>query len=93
VHLLDAEGQVLAQHDGVPAVGFRPTSGWAAGEVVLDSHWLVAPGAGAFDGARLSVGLYDPATGQRSAVLAGPGLRVGPGAIDSYLLEIDQGIR
>ncbi len=93
VHLLDPEGQVAAQHDGVPEVGFRPTSSWAAGEVVVDTHWLVAPGVEALDGARLSIGLYDPATGQRSEVVEATDLRAGPGAIDSYVLEVDQGIR
>lgn len=84
VHLIDENGQVLAQHDGVPEVGFRPTSGWAAGELVVDSHWLVAPGADSFKGARLAIGLYDPASGARSHLLNAPG------EIDSYLLDMGQ---
>ncbi len=40
VFLLDASGQLVAQHDGFPFEGQRPTSGWAAGEVVYDPHPL-----------------------------------------------------
>lgn len=89
-HLLDPAGQVVAQNDAVPEVGFRPTSGWAPGEIIVDSHWLVIPEGRALDGARLSIGLYDPVTGQRSDVLEVSGLHDGPGALDSYLLDVEQ---
>ncbi|MBK8020481.1 MAG: glycosyltransferase family 39 protein [Chloroflexi bacterium] len=65
VQLLDASGQVVAQSDAVPASGTRPTTGWRAGEVVIDEHRLrfnerATPGT-----ARLIAGLYDPLTGRR----------------------------
>jgi hypothetical protein len=86
VHLLDADGQLVAQHDGVPGVGFRPVSSWGTGEVVADAHWLKIP-AGKLDIIdEVAVGLYDPATGQRSF------LRNVPGEIDSLILEFEQGI-
>ncbi len=93
VHLLNSAGEVVAQHDGLPEVGFRPTSSWEPGEVVLDSHWLIAPQGQVPDGARLSIGLYEPATGQRSRIVELPGLRDEPGAIDSYLLDIETVLR
>jgi hypothetical protein len=34
VHLLDVEGRVVAGHDGEPAFGARPTTGWVPGEYV-----------------------------------------------------------
>jgi hypothetical protein len=62
-HVLDPSGEIVAQHDGVPADWTRPTRGWVAGEYVLDGHDLeLPPGA---TGLRLRIGLYDPATGDR----------------------------
>ena len=66
---------MLAQHDGQPANGTRPTPGWLAGEIIRDTHvltWSSAPGA-VSDGrgpdvsghAAFRVGLYDGETGTR----------------------------
>lgn len=60
-HLLGPGGALLAQHDGVPAVGFRPTSGWQPGERIADDHWIELPAGAALAEATLSVGLYRPA--------------------------------
>jgi hypothetical protein len=43
VHLLDADGQVVAQHDGDPVGGFTPTTRWRAGELIADRHRLSLP--------------------------------------------------
>ena len=59
-HVLDASGNLLAQHDGVPAVGFRPAAGWQPGELIADDHWIVLPEGGLPAGGTLSVGLYRP---------------------------------
>ncbi|MEM7115960.1 MAG: hypothetical protein AAF614_26195 [Chloroflexota bacterium] len=64
IHLVDANGQIFAQADGEPAGWTRPTTGWAAGEFVLDTHQLALP-ENLPDNLELRVGLYDPATGQR----------------------------
>ncbi|MEA3408149.1 MAG: glycosyltransferase family 39 protein [Chloroflexota bacterium] len=64
-HLLDEEGKLVAQHDGPPAGGARPTAGWVKGEYVVDSHrlaWLDADYAGR---AVLEVGFYEPTSGER----------------------------
>jgi len=79
VHLLDAEGQIVAQHDGQPQNGAYPTSVWDRGEVVADEHILDLPAdlpAGRY---RLRVGWYLPASGDRLPV-------VGDG--DSVELEV-----
>ncbi len=60
-HLLDPAGNLLAQHDGVPAVGFRPVASWQPGELIADDHWIVLSEGGLPAGATLSVGLYRPA--------------------------------
>ena len=64
VHLLDAAGGKVAQHDGVPFGGIYPTSRWAAGELVRDVHTLQLP-ADLAAGVPLRVGLYDTATQAR----------------------------
>jgi hypothetical protein len=71
VQLLPAEGETdprpIAQHDGAPADGRRPTTSWRPGEVVADSHALDLPAPPAA-GQRLVVALYDPVTGERLPV-------------------------
>jgi hypothetical protein len=65
VHLLDADGAIVAQHDGPPGEGEQPTLGWLPGEYLTDTHPLQLP-TDLPDGTyRLAVGLYDPATSLR----------------------------
>lgn len=64
-HLLNPSGQVVAQHDGWPAAGAHPTTGWVRDEIIIDDHLLtfVVPD---FQGmGQIEVGLYDQATGKR----------------------------
>lgn len=60
VHLIDAEGHILAQSDRIPADWTRPTTGWAVGEVVTDLHTFASD-----EGDHLRLGWYDPITNQR----------------------------
>lgn len=67
VHLLDAEGRIVAQSDALPGSGYAANR-WLPGEVVVDTHVLKvpAPAGDAPPGPyRLLVGMYDPITGQR----------------------------
>ncbi|HOU14301.1 MAG TPA: glycosyltransferase family 39 protein [Anaerolineae bacterium] len=63
-HLIGEDGKIVAQHDGKPVGGLRPTGGWLAGEILVDPHVLtwqreyVGP-------ATLRLGLYDATTGAR----------------------------
>ena len=71
VHLLDAKGQIVAQHDGQPQNGAYPTSVWDTGEVIADEHVLDLPAdlpAGSY---RLRVGWYLPDSGDRLPVTGG----------------------
>src|SRR5581483_9609383 len=78
VHLVDAAGRLVAQHDGEPDGGRFPTSLWTPGEGVTDAHALSLPTdlpAGRYT---LLAGAYDRQTGAR---LSGPGgdtLDLGP---------------
>jgi hypothetical protein len=65
VHWTDDTGAVVAQHDGVPAAGRRPTSTWARGETVVDRHAARLP-AGWQGRLYVVVGWYNPVTGERA---------------------------
>ncbi len=77
IHLLDDEGEIRAQGDGLPCEGTRLTSGWMEGEVIVDAHEVrlgedVAPGRYC-----LIWGMYDAKTGARLPVFDGEGRRLG----------------
>jgi len=78
-HLLAADGHLLAQHDSPPASGQRATDEWLPGEFIVDPHRLIWRDTNYGGPARLVVGLYDPATGER--------LRTADGA-DSVTLPV-----
>jgi mannosyltransferase len=68
-HVLDANDHVVAQHDGEPAGGTRPTTAWQPGETVQDRHGIVLPAllpAGTYT---IEVGMYLPQGGTRAEVL------------------------
>jgi hypothetical protein len=64
VHLLDAQGKVVAAGDAVPGNGNFPTTGWIEDEYITDAHTLslenVPPGT-----YPIEIGVYDPVTGTR----------------------------
>lgn len=62
VHLIGPDERIWGQHDGAPANWTRPTTGWAQGEYVIDTHSF-AVGEDAPSGEyRLCVGWYDAQT-------------------------------
>ncbi|MBV9120654.1 MAG: glycosyltransferase family 39 protein [Chloroflexi bacterium] len=66
VHLLNARGDTVAQHDGAPVAGTRPTSSWQAGDAIDDRHGLLTASTMPPGTYRLETGLYD-ASGKRLA--------------------------
>jgi hypothetical protein len=80
VHLLDADGSALGQHDGPPREGAYPTSWWLGGQIVVDRHTIQLSGP-VTGPARLQVGLYDPATLVRLPAYDGQGQRLADDAI------------
>lgn len=65
VHLVDENGVIVAQADGEPVSWSRPTTGWAPGEYVRDSHTLTLPAGSSLADLAIRVGLYHPQTGDR----------------------------
>jgi len=68
VHLLDADGNLVAQADGVPNDGLSPTTIWQPGDVVRDVHRF-PPGTVLPPGGRVLVGAYRADTGERAPVM------------------------
>lgn len=68
LQLIDAQGQLIAQSDSVPAQATRPTTGWRPGEYIVDAHTLQFNDLAAPGGATLIAGVYDSRTGQRVLV-------------------------
>ncbi len=71
VHLVDAAGNVVAQHDGIPANGSEPTTGWAVGEYITDPVAISLPADMPAGEYAVVVGVYLPATGARLPVTTG----------------------
>jgi hypothetical protein len=80
VHVMDSQGQLVAQSDAVPRNWSYPTSGWLPNEWIGDPHKLVLPKdvAGPVE---IWVGMYDPATGRRLGPPGDPTGRVRLGII------------
>ena len=62
IHLLDSEGNLIAQADSPPAAGTYPTSLWDADEIVIDKRQLPELASGHYT---IQVGLYRTETGER----------------------------
>ena len=69
VHLLDANGQIVAQRDAVPRDGTRPTTSWLPGEVITDEYPLALPADLAAGTYTLQVGMYNTLTQERLPML------------------------
>jgi hypothetical protein len=65
VHLLDANGNLVAGNDTQPLAGRYPTSLWAAGETIPDRHSLPLPPDLPPGSYQLAIGLYHHPTGER----------------------------
>jgi hypothetical protein len=70
-HLVDAEGNVVAQKDNPPVDGFYPTSEWEPGEIVRDQYDLVISPDALPGKYQLEVGMYLADTGERLSVFQG----------------------
>jgi hypothetical protein len=80
LHLIDENGKVIAQWDGVPMQGAYPTSYWLPGESLLDYWVLKLPEDLPVANASLRIGIYDPLSGERLPVVQ-DGIVVGDGII------------
>jgi hypothetical protein len=70
-HLVDANGELVAQQDNWPVNGRWPPTCWSPAESIVDSYSITLPGelpAGSYN---LLTGLYDASTGARISLAAG----------------------
>jgi hypothetical protein len=65
VHLLDAHGHIIAQHDSEPGNGFAPMTHWQAGRPVSDRIGVVIPPGTPPGEYSLVMGVYRGDTGER----------------------------
>jgi hypothetical protein len=75
-HLLSANGDLVAQRDGPPIYGVRPTPSWRAGEVIEDSRDIFLSDTIPSGEYELSVGMYDLETMQRLPARTSAGERL-----------------
>jgi hypothetical protein len=87
VHAVDQNGALVAQHDGPPRMGLYPTSVWAPGEVVEDTHPV--PISSTFEGSlQLYVGLYRLETMERLPVTDAQGMAYPGGAYPLASMQV-----
>ncbi|MFN2276595.1 MAG: hypothetical protein ACK2UR_03185 [Candidatus Promineifilaceae bacterium] len=64
-HLVDKEGQLVAQQDNWPVNGQWPPSCWRDGDVIVDEYSMAIPPDAETGSYRLVTGLYDTENGAR----------------------------
>ena len=67
-HVLNADGKLLAQSDGVPNAGLSPTQFWRTGDVIRDEREIAVAQQ---SGLSLALGFYDSASKERVAASQG----------------------
>lgn len=71
VHLVDAQGKLIAQKDEQPQHGTYPTSFWDAGETVSDEYSVEIPGGVSPGEYRIQIGIYRASDSPRLIVNGG----------------------
>ncbi len=84
VHVIGPEG-MLAQHDGPPAGGLWPASGWRPGVLVAEAHTLRLPRPYETASDHIQIGLYWGDTAERLPVLG-----AGGSAVDDKLVILPE---
>jgi hypothetical protein len=69
LHVVDAEGQIVAQQDWIPGRGKQPTTGWLPNEVIFDPLQLTLPDNISPGQYKLFLGMYLPPDGPRLLIL------------------------
>jgi hypothetical protein len=88
VHLLDENGQLVANHDGAPFYGRYPSRAWEPDYIVPDEHPLTLPADLAPGRYRLNVGLYLLATGERLPVFDAAGTEGADRAVTIDVIDV-----
>lgn len=71
VHLLDGKGRIIAQHDGEPQNGFRPTHRWQRDDEIVDKMGVWIPPGTPPGEYVLVLGLYRADNGERLRLING----------------------
>ncbi|MCE5259723.1 MAG: hypothetical protein LLG44_11830, partial [Chloroflexi bacterium] len=69
IHLLNEQGESIAQIDEQPIGNYYPTSMWEIQDTIQDTHTLTLPSDLPAGGYTLSVGMYLLSTGQRLPII------------------------
>jgi hypothetical protein len=73
VHLFDPQGNLVTQHDSLPAMWTYNTKDWKPGEVIVDFHWMKVPPDVEAGEYTVVAGLYNEGSGKRWPVLGASG--------------------
>jgi len=65
LHVAGAGEEIVAQANGSPVNGFRPTTSWRAGEVIVDERTISLPASAPAGDYRLWLGFFDPVSNRR----------------------------
>jgi hypothetical protein len=71
IHIIDASGGLVAQADGYPRSGSRPTLSWTKGETIVDPRQVLLPPDLPEGDYTVLIGWYDWQTGDRVLLAAG----------------------
>lgn len=72
VHLVDGQGMLRAQHDGIPGAGLFPMSSWASGQTIVERFAIFIPTDIPPGEYEVRVGIYAPGSGLRLPIVAAP---------------------
>jgi hypothetical protein len=86
VHLIDASGKILAQHDESPGGQENPTSHWVPGETIRSTFVLQVPPGIDLKDLRLRTGLYEPLAGKQVPLQLEGGSPTGVESHGTYLV-------
>ena len=88
VHLLGADGMPAAQIDAFPVYWTYPTTAWQLGDYIRDVHIIPLDESLPRGDYRVSVGMYDPATGERLRLRDAAGTPLPDNAAQLYVLRV-----
>jgi hypothetical protein len=88
-HVVSEHGELVAQHDGPPIYGARPTPSWRVGETIEDGHVIylgsdLAPGE-----YELSVGMYESESVARVPIYTSAGERLPEDRVIVSVLRVE----
>ena len=71
LHLVDAQGNIVAQIDRQPNDGITPTQFWQPGDIIPDTYTIIVPDDAPDGQYAIRLGIYSQATMQRLPITAG----------------------